>query len=267
MLTTLRFPPDVAPAVVADRIKSVWKTCKVIHISGPKPQGDLRDYYWKVLTGFGYPVPMAEDVSLGDRNRQRTGSYWTAVRYEPGIEDAYRHSPNAQPLHTDGSYCSGTGLDHDLAPGAVPFGFLGCVSMSDDGGATTFVDGVDVIEALREEDPELLARVESVEVPHARSGDRRVHTIIRYEDGVPKTNWNYYCVDQEASDEVKRLREDFFRFVNNSPAIKRAIQSVKLGEGDAVIWRDEETLHGREAFNPKAPAERFLWKTAMMVEP
>ena len=255
MLTILDFPPDATPEQIGERVLGCWQDSKVVHIRGPKPDGDFREFYWSFFGKVGSPLPIAEDATIRDRNSQRTGGYWFEVRYEPSSRDAYRHSAEAQPLHTDMSYIP--------IPNSV--GFLGCVAMPEQGGATTFVDSVDVVEALRAEAPELLARLEAMEMPHARSGDRRVEKVVRWVDGQPLMNWNYYCVDPELGAEAQATREDFHLFLRNSPAIAAATVRVKLAPGDAVLWKDEHVLHGRDSFDADKPSERFLWKSGLLV--
>lgn len=266
MLTTLEFAPDEAPSRIADEVRAVFRSSKVIHITGPKPQGDLRDYYWEFFEEVGEPLPLAEDVKLGDRDQQRSGSFWAEVRYDPTIPNAYRHTANAQPLHTDGSYISSTGLDHESSPTAVGTGFLGCVAMPESGGATTFIDAEDLVDVLRAEASELLDRLQSMDLPHARSGDRKVEKVIRYLGDLPLVNWNYYCVDTEVGEAEQRLREDFFQFLQASPGVAAKLKRVKLSPGDAVLWKDDQVLHGRDAFDPDKPSDRFLWKTGLLID-
>jgi alpha-ketoglutarate-dependent taurine dioxygenase len=256
VLKTLDFDAGATPEQIGDEVLAVWPSAKVVHIRGPKPQGDFREFYWSFFNRVGEPLPIAEDAGIEDRNAQRTGGYWFEVRYEPGSVDAYRHSANAQPLHTDMSYIP--------IPNSV--GFLGCVAMPEHGGATTFVDSIDIVEALRNENPDLLARLEQTVLPHARSGDRRVEKVIRYtEDGQPLLNWNYYCVDSTLGAEAQALREGFFEFLKTSPAIAARTRRVKLSPGDAVMWKDEHVLHGRDSFDADKPSERFLWKSGLLV--
>jgi len=40
---------------------------------------------------------------------------------------------------------------------------------------------------------------------------------------------------------------------------------IKLAPGDAVVWKDERLLHGRNAFQADKMGERFLWKCAVDV--
>ncbi|WP_374945178.1 TauD/TfdA family dioxygenase [Sphingomonas sp.] len=266
MLTTLEFAPDAAPEQIADQVRAVWRDSKVIHITGVKPDGDLRDYYWRFFEDVGVPMALAEDATIGDRDSQRTGSYWAEVRYDPAVPDAYRHSANAQPLHTDGAYTSPDSVQVEASPNAVGTGFLGCVAMPANGGATTFIDAVDVYNTMHDEAPELLEQLQATDVPHARSGDRKVAKVIEMKGGLPVVNWNYYCVDADAGNEVKSLGEQFFRFLERSPGIAANLQRVKLSPGDAVIWKDDYVLHGRDSFDPERTSARFLWKTSLLID-
>jgi alpha-ketoglutarate-dependent taurine dioxygenase len=265
LLTTLEVGATEAPEEIAAQVRSVWRSSKVIHITGPQPEGDLREYYWRMMDAAGQPLPLAEDATVEDREAQRTGSFWAEVRYDPAIPNAYRHSANAQPLHTDGSYISNIGIEA-TSPNAVGTGILACVAMPDNGGATTFIDARELVEVLREEDPALLQRLENMELPHARSGDRRVEKVIRYEGDLPLVNWNYYCVDPTVDQDAQKLREDFFEFLQNSPGVAAKLKRIKLSPGEAVLWKDEYVLHGREAFDPDKTSARFLWKSGLLID-
>jgi alpha-ketoglutarate-dependent taurine dioxygenase len=212
-----------------------------------------RDFYSANFRLLGTPVPLAEDASIGDRNNQRNGEIWSEVRYDSKHPDAYRHSANAQPLHTDGSYIP-------CFPNAT---LMTCVSNSAEGGETTFVDGVDVVASLSAEAPELLEELQTLILPHARSGDRRDAKVIDYEDNLPLMNWNYYCVDREVRTELKNIAQRYFDFLNESAMIKSHTIAVKLMPGDAVTWKDRYVLHGRNGFTATQESERFLWKCAI----
>lgn len=246
-------PQDLAGAATA--ILDGWRSGLVVTIEPNRPLEDVRAFYDTLLPLIGTPCHLAEDVRAGDRDVQRTGELWMEVRYDPAFPDAYRHSPNAQPLHTDGSYIPSF-------PNAT---LMCCVANAEDGGETIFIDGKDLHAALRSEAPELLQQLETVEIPHARSGDRRVHPVLRREDGELRLNWNYYCVDREVPAPVAELRERFFAFLRDSPAVRAALVEVKLRPGHAVTWHDERVLHGRNAFKAGSVSERFLWKCAVDV--
>ena len=155
--------PDACRALV-DAWHSDENKIFVLRASGRVE--DPRALFEAAFPHLGTPVPLGEDVQAGDRSQQRTGQFWTEVRYDPRFTDAYRHSANAQPLHTDGSYIASY-------PNAT---IMVCVANSDDGGETTFLDPDAVIEALGREAPGLLAAIESP-LPHRRSGDVRVEPV------------------------------------------------------------------------------------------
>lgn len=256
MLTTVNLSADATADDCARAVLDAWPSSRVVHLAGVQPNEDLREFYGRMFDLVGRAEPLAEDVSVGDRDHQRTGEIWMQVRYDPTIPDAYRHSANAQPLHTDGSYI----------PGFPNAGFLACKAMPAAGGATTFIDGRHVVEALDAEAPGLRAKLEDRPIPHARSGDRRVEPFLRFEGEEPVLNWNYYCVDPEAGGDIQQLREELFAFLNSSQIIKEHTRRVKLAPGEAVLWKDDRILHGRDSFDPEQPSDRFLWKAQVQVD-
>lgn len=255
MLTHVTLDParldDAALAV-----RRAWRTALVVVIRPSAPLPDVRATYDALLPRIGTPHHLAEDVRAGDRSVQRTGELWMEVRYDPAFPDAYRHSPNAQPLHTDGSYIP-------TFPNAT---LMCCVANADRGGETIFITAEALAEALGRERPDLRSALEAVTMPHARSGDRRALPVIRREGGELRLNWNYYCVAGDCGPEAAALRERFFEYLQASPAVRAAIVPVKLAPGDAVVWKDERVLHGRNAFVATEVAERFLWKCAVDVD-
>lgn len=230
-----------------------WQNSKVIHlrVTDLAPE-DVLGFYDRLLPKIGTAYALAEDVRVGDRNQQKNGEIWTEIRYDPAFPNAYRHSPNAQPLHTDGSYSD------------FPYASLMCcVVNASEGGETVFIDSDVIVKILAEEDPELLTELENTIVPHARSGDSSSLPVIRHDNGVWRVNWNYYCVDMEAGEKVLDLRERFQQFLLTSPQVRNNLIPVKLQTGDAVVWKDDELLHGRNSFRADRPSERFLWKCAI----
>jgi alpha-ketoglutarate-dependent taurine dioxygenase len=238
-------------------VRRAWRESLVVVTRPAAPVPDVRATYDALLPKIGTPHYLAEDVRAGDRSVQRTGELWMEVRYDPAFPDAYRHSPNAQPLHTDGSYIP-------AFPNAT---LMCCVANADRGGETVFITAEALVEALRRERPELLAELEAVTMPHARSGDRRALPVIRRgAEGELRLNWNYYCVAADCGPEAAALRERFFAYLQGSEAVRAALVPVKLAPGDGVVWKDERVLHGRNAFVAAAAGERFLWKCAVDVD-
>jgi alpha-ketoglutarate-dependent taurine dioxygenase len=248
-------PTDLAGS--ARRIVEAWRDSLILSIrpTAPVAPEHVRDVYADLLPRMGTPHYLAEDARIESREAQRTGELWFEVRYDPTIKDSYRNSSNAQPLHTDGSYIA-------AFPNAT---LMCCVTNAAEGGETVFITAEDLFAALSTEDPALLAALETTNVPHARSGDRRSYPVIRREAGELRLNWNYYCVAADAPPEVQALRERLFAYLRDSPGVRRAITPLKLGPGDAVVWKDERLLHGRNAFEATSVGERFLWKCAVDV--
>lgn len=256
MLWTVTLDPE-NPKVAFDDLCKAWQVDEnrvfVIRASDDIP--NVRDLYTSWFSSIGTPVALAEDATLGDREHQRSGEIWMEVRYDPTIPDAYRHSANAQPLHTDGSYIP------DF-PNAT---LMTCVANAGEGGETTFISSEDIIAALSAEQPELLEYLTTHKILHARSGDRREEKVIDPEPQIPLVNWNYYCLADSISPEDRQAADAFFEFLKESPAIQEKIIPVKLSPGDAVTWKDREVLHGRNGFVASQESERFLWKCAIDV--
>jgi len=246
-------PRDPAPACAA--LVGAWRRPenRVFVLRAGGEIADPRAFYEALWPHLGRPVPIAEDVTAGDRDHQRTGEYWTAVRYDPRFTDAYRHSPNAQPLHTDGSYIP----DYPNATLMV------CHSSSAEGGETVFVAAQDVAEVVAGEDPALFRGLTERPLRHARSGDAQEEYVIREDGGRTLVNWNYYCVDREALNGRDGDVERFQQVLTDSDRLWERVIPVKLEPGDAVTWKDREVLHGRNAFKASVEGERFLWKCAI----
>lgn len=256
MLTHVTLDPAQLDAS-ALALRRAWRESLVVVARPAAPLPDVHATYDAFLPKIGTPHHLAEDVRAGDRSVQRTGELWMEVRYDPAFPDAYRHSPNAQPLHTDGSYIPSF-------PNAT---LMCCVTNAAEGGETVFLTAEALVEALRRERPALLEALETVMMPHARSGDRRELPVIRRDAaGTLRLNWNYYSVAGDADPRAAALREELFAYLRTSEAVRAAIVPVKLAPGDAVVWWDDRLLHGRNAFAASSAGERFLWKCAVDVD-
>jgi alpha-ketoglutarate-dependent taurine dioxygenase len=256
MLWERSFSADTVGEACAALVQS-WRESdnKVFVLRAEDFDSEIRQFYEGVFHQLGSPRAFAEDVRAGDRDHQRTGDIWMEVRYDPNYPDAYRHSANAQPLHTDGSYI----------PNYSNSTLLACVANSGEGGETTFLDLPDLITSLERESPDLLRRLREVKVPHARSGDRRDSRILEGAGREARIYWNYYCVAKDADADARALAEEFHVFLASSPTIAARTLPVKLRPGDGVLWKDDELLHGRNSFKPTRTSDRFIWKCAFDV--
>lgn len=254
MIQTVQFKvSDFSSAV--EEIKKHWAvtTNKIIVLKADQVPSDVQSYYENIFKYLGTPYPLAEDVQLGSRETQRSGKIWFEVRYDPKHPNAYRHSSNAQPLHTDGSYIAGF-------PSST---LLACVANAGEGGETTFIDSQDVYNILKEEDPELLEFLLHTKIRHTRSGDTREDEIIRVEGDDIFVNYNYYCIDANIDPKYREKIDQFQNLLLTSSKIKDATVGVKLSPGDGIFWKDNYCLHGRNSFIANQESERFLWKCAI----
>jgi alpha-ketoglutarate-dependent taurine dioxygenase len=254
MLWEARYDP-ASPMPAFTELVSAWagsdKRVFVLRANGPI--GNVREYFDSHFFALGTPVPLAEDVTMGDRDNQRTEEVWMEVRYDPKHPDAYRHSLNAQPLHTDGSYIP-------EFPNAT---LMACVTNAGEGGETTFISSNTLADVMRIEAPELLDALSNMDMPHSRSGDERIEKVLDMSADAVLVNWNYYCLAKDLSPEMRRIAEAFFDFLQKSPGVSANTLAVKLSPGDAITWKDRQILHGRNGFKATKESERFLWKCAI----
>ena len=242
---------------IAKSIRDAWKIedNKVFHLISNTPKDDIRNFYEKVGNMVGNYKLLAEDVNLGDRSSQQANKIWMDVRYDSNINDAYRHSSNPQPLHTDGSYNSNF-------PNAT---IMCCVTNTSSGGETIFLDLKKLVEILKQDDPEMLEFLFTKDILHERTSYTNKKKILFIENKKLKINFNYFCVSKKNSEKSLKNVEKFFKFINTSEKIKKNLSPIKLNAGEAVFWKDSEILHGRNSFVPKKDSDRFLWKAAIEI--
>jgi alpha-ketoglutarate-dependent taurine dioxygenase len=236
-------------------IKKSWKNekNKVFFLKRRNEISDVRNYYEKLSNQIGSLKKFAEDVRLGDRYNQKANKIWMEIRYDSKIKNAYRHSQEPQPLHTDGSYV-------EKFPNSS---IMCCISNSAIGGETIFLDLKKLIKIMKKDQPKLLKFLFKKVILFERSGYKKKSRILSIKNKKLKVNFNYYCVSKNNSKESLKNIENFFQFLNTSKKIVKSLQPVKLNKGDAVFWKDDEVLHGRNGFFPKKESDRFLWKAAI----
>ena len=240
-----------------DNITNAWSLDenKVFHLNSNESPENVRNFYESLGKKIGKLYNLAEDVSLGDRNNQKSNKIWMEVRYDPKIQDAYRHSSNPQPMHTDGSY--------EMSwPNST---LMCCVANASDGGETTFLDSKEIVKILETEDKKLLEFLLTTEVLHERSGAKKNKKILEIKGDIYKVNFNYYCVSKKNSASTLNNVDKFFEFINSSQEVKKITKAIKLNSGDAVFWKDSEILHGRNGFIAHKDSDRFLWKCAINI--
>jgi alpha-ketoglutarate-dependent taurine dioxygenase len=231
---------------VGDDVSDALQENKIVLLTGyDGNQTDLLPFYERLSDSVGQWVPMNDDLVT-----QEVTGRWNEIRYDPQIQNAYRHSSNRQPMHTDGAY-------ENNAPDVV---FFFCLHMDVVGGATTFVDSQDLLKYLERHSPQLLEDCQRIPVTFGK-GSRapKIRTIISWQQGDPRLTWNYYPV-QETSPEVADLRKRFHDFLEHKVVEGGLCMPVKLAPGDALFFHDEQMLHGRNSFIAKKAGDRFLLK-------
>jgi hypothetical protein len=236
-----------------DVVRKHLENTKVVKLVPEWHISDLRSFYDDVTQEIGNCVLIGEDFTKGG---VQTGEKWLEIRYDHDIPDlaAYRHSKNAQPLHTDESYITD--------PADIMFFY--CVNKAEVGGATTFIDGPALVDHLRNYDPELYNDLITKEVCYKKADQMRKRPIITFdENGVPMFNYNYYCVSKDETDFNKQLNRRFFEYLEDQVAHSYMVTEVCLSPGESVAWWDEYVLHGRNAFKAEKTNDRFIWKAGI----
>ncbi len=220
------------------RFQRVLNTTKVVHYVGVPQNIDYREFYQKLAYGAGSYIKLNEDYRTGDKPEDL--DEWLDIRFdEQKRTETFRHSDTRQPIHTDGAY---TSYHFDVS-------FFYCLAYAPIGGATTFIDGVQVVDILDKYEKPLLKELEQVEVIFDKgTSQRNVSPIVRYDEKGPLLCWNYYRISEKNSAEVKDLCERFHWFLENKIVGGGLMTPVYLKTGEAVFFHDERVLHGRNAF-------------------
>lgn len=228
-----------------------------MHVRNVPFEGEeLHTFYDEVTSHVGECLEIGEtavSVSVGER--------WTYVCYDPTIENAYRSTANAQPLHTDGSY-------QLASPDAT---CMYCISNSSQGGETVFITGEKLIDALKIDEPELLYQLRTTPVCFSRTfvngeNEKTKNIIEQDTDGKITLNWNYYRVDPASSEGVKQMCEAFHHYLQSHIMGSDKMQALHLKPGEAVLWLDEKLLHGRNSFVAHQFGDRNLAKTCLKIK-
>ncbi len=238
----------------ADVARDAIRTHEVVRLSPTQTPDDLRSYYDALVEAIGTPVNIAEDYATGGAP---TGERWSEIRYRSDIPDmaAFRHSKNAQPLHTDESYVS-------TSAGVMLFY---CEAAAPAGGETTFISGARLVEFMAESEPELLERLRTIPVRFQKADDFKDRPILQTaDDGSVDLNFNFFCLGADPTPEAEKLNQDFHDFLETRLP-SELILPVGLAPGEGVTWRDDLVLHGRNAFQAEQTGDRTIWKTGLIL--
>jgi len=236
--------------------KNDWKNFekKVFFFQNQKKIKEVKNFYYNLFKEDGVFYELAEDARIEDREKQKTKSVWMEVRFDPTIKNAYRHSANAQPLHTDGSY-------NPYYPNST---LMCCEENKAENGETIFIDSEKVSEILKNKNQSLFNKILNHNLIHERSGDKKECPILKRNiNNIWNVNWNYYCITKNLTEEDHDIKERFQNFLLTNNDVKENLLEIKMEKGDALIWKDNEVLHGRNAFSAKENSARFIWKCAV----
>jgi alpha-ketoglutarate-dependent taurine dioxygenase len=218
---------------ISSELINLLKEYKVIHCVSKSKNINL-DYYEKLARNIGKLALMEEDLTTGNKN----GNLFTDIKWPVSFtSSSYSHSNTRQPLHTDGSYESNS-------PNIT---FFACLKKSKYGGATVFIENIFLIEILKFYDDNLLQDLKNNTVDFSKGNDFKKEFII---DNNNLLNWNYHRCEKN------ELTNRFHDFLEEKIIKSGLVDSVLLNEGDAVFFRDNMVLHGRNSFI----GERWLIK-------
>ena len=211
---------------------------KVTIYKGLPLDANFQEFYENLAAVAGNYVKLNEDYRTGDQTEKQDN--WLDIRFEESKKtETFRHSDTRQPIHTDGAYNSYT---WDVT-------FFYCLEFAPVGGATTFIDGVKLIDLMEKYEKDLLRELETVDVIFDKgTTQQKTSKIVRYDEKGPLLNWNYYRISDRNSPEVRDLCERFHWFLENKIVSGGLLNGAYLKKGEAVFFHDERVLHGRYAF-------------------
>jgi alpha-ketoglutarate-dependent taurine dioxygenase len=232
--------------VLAEEVATACKRARLVLVRTRTEAGARCEFWNELLNATG-----AERVSVDENpsSGEATDNLWSNVEFDPLRQDRFRHSSSAQPLHTDGSYVP-------ASPSQV---IMFCARAAPAGGATLFLDGVELEHVLAEERAPLLSALRERPMVFRKGGREVTSTVISHDASGPLLRWNYYALAADLDGTTRQLAEEFQSFLGE--ITRRSVpRAVRLERGDAVLFRDDRLLHGRESFLASMPGERCLWK-------
>lgn len=225
------------------QLEELLPITKIIHLSGVDPEYNpplMRAFYESLSDSLGFVADVDEDASTGGV----TGKRWVDIGFDPDKQQYYRHSKNFQPFHNDAAY----------VPNAPEIAFFYCEKQAPSGGESIFLDATDLIYLATRSDPDLLEKLETVDVEF-RKGDRfRDKPIVTYDNKGPLLNWIESRVVAP-----NKFTKEFSSFLMDCYQ-GNCHYTVSLKPGDAVFFHDERVFHGRKSFSAEKKGDRLLWK-------
>lgn len=227
-------PIDSAIAAFSKAIRST----RILTHLAPPAHVDLQPYYRQLSEGAGNFVKRDENYLNGDQSAAQED--WMDIRFDAARQkESFRYSATRQPIHTDGAYLS---YEFDIS-------FFFCLIQAQVGGATTFIDGVALVDLLARFEPALLKQLETFEVIFDKGAQQiKTRRVISYDDVGPLLNWNSFRISEKNSTEVKNICLQFAEFCEKKIFETGLLTGIQLKPGEAVFFHDQRVLHGRNAF-------------------
>ncbi|MCH9756776.1 MAG: TauD/TfdA family dioxygenase [Gammaproteobacteria bacterium] len=253
-LHQLAYNETMTPSVIGEMVAKAAYENHLVHVVDiPFKEDVLADFYHQVTENIGECLDLAET-----EGSYSVGGKWTHVCYDPSLQNAYRSSSNAQPLHTDGSYLF-------ESPDAT---CMYCISAASEGGGTIFITAEELMTYLKKDDPALFDQLMNTPVCFSRSfengANEKTRKIIEVdEQGKITLTWNYFRVDPNQSADTKEMCEAFHHYLQTQIVGSDRVHTVFLKPGEAILWLDEQVLHGRDAFLGSEYGVRNLAKTSI----
>lgn len=233
---------------LAESIRKALGRSVVVHVINAAISAEPLRFWESVIGEIGEFATVGEEPS-GQRAQEK--SIWMDVRFDPRHHQSFRHFNSAQPLHTDGAY------DEEY-PGTA---FFFCAKQAPAGGATLFLDVVDLVAVLRQEAPALYHDLTTMPVHFSKLGGAgKTCCILDEDEAGPRVNWNYYRVAPGQGPQIDALRDRFHAFLQTRFVDKDDLLALRLETGDAVFFQDTRVLHGRHAYEAQEAGDRLIWK-------
>jgi trimethyllysine dioxygenase len=208
----------------------------------------IATYGFAIVTGTPATATATESLirRVGYVRETIFGGFWEFTDDLSKADLAY--TTQHLPAHTDGTY------SHD-APGLQ---MLHCLSFAGTGGESTLVDGFKIAEVLRKQEPDLFDVLSTVAIPGQYIGDgshlMAARPVFRHDHNDTLVQVSYNNSDRAPfllpSDEMAQLYaalRAFDRLANGE-----SMQwSQVLRPGDALLFDNWRTLHGRHAYTGK----------------
>jgi alpha-ketoglutarate-dependent taurine dioxygenase len=235
-------------AQLIDIVRDKMSRHSVLRLRNVVPPRDPLDYLLRVGSALGSPSKMTEDGDTGEQKPNE--GMWSDVRFEPSRPDTYRYHNVGQPLHTDGAYL----------PGAGDIVLFYMAKQARGGGESLFVNAETLAAYAEAEAPTLFKALMTIPIRFGKQGAERVVPVLQHEGDRLKVNWNYYRVLPDQGETIARLREEFQDFLSHLVDSRRVLEFT-MRDGDVVLFRDRDVLHGRRAYAAQDSGDRLLWKS------